>query len=180
MFDTFPSLQTNRLDLIEIKQEHLGNIFKLFGDNKVTEFYNVVTLTNEGEAQRFIDWFQNRYAEKVGIRWGISLKGHDNIIGTIGFNNFTKQHRANIGFDLQVDFWNNGYLTEAIKCVTEFGFNKLDINRIEAEVMKGNIASEKVLAKSGFKNEGVLRQWMYWNSNYYDMTMFSLLQSDFK
>jgi len=179
MFETFPSLQTNRLDLIEIKQEHLGNIFKLFSDDKVTEFYNVVTLTNEGEAQKFIDWFQNRYAEKVGIRWGISLKGYDNIIGTIGFNNFTKQHRANIGFDLQVDFWNNGYLTEAIKCVTEFGFNKLDINRIEAEVMNGNIASEKVLAKSGFKNEGVLRQWMYWNNKYYDMTMFSLLQSDF-
>ena len=180
MFDTFPILQTNRLDLIEIKQEHLGNIFKLFSDNKVTQFYNIVTLTNEGEAQKFIDWFQNRFAEKVGIRWGISLKGHDNVIGTIGFNNFTKQHRANIGFDLQVDFWNNGYLTEAIKKVTEFGFNKLDINRIEAEVMKGNNASERVLTKCGFKNEGVLRQWMYWNNKYYDMTMFSLLQSDYK
>ena len=180
MFETFPSLQTNRLDLIEIKQEHLGNIFKLFSDKKVTQFYNVLTLTNEEEAQKIIDWFQNRFAEKVGIRWGISLKGHANIIGTIGFNNFTKQHRANIGFDLQVEFWNNGYLTEAIKRVTEFGFNKLDINRIEAEVMHGNIASEKVLAKNGFKNEGVLRQWMYWNTKYYDMTMFSLLQSDFE
>ena len=71
-------------------------------------------------------------------------------------------------------------MTEAIKRVTEFGFNKLDINRIEAEVMHGNIASEKVLAKNGFKNEGVLRQWMYWNTKYYDMTMFSLLQSDFE
>jgi len=180
MFETFQSLHTNRLDLIEIKQEHLGDIFKLFSDNKVTQFYNIVTLTNEGEAQKFIDWFQNRFAENVGIRWGISLKGHDNIIGTIGFNNFTKQHRANIGFDLQANFWNNGYLTEAIKVVTEFGFNKLDINRIEAEVMTGNIASEKVLAKSGFKNEGFLRQWMYWNNKYYDMTMFSLLQSDVK
>ena len=180
MFDTFPSLQTNRLDLIEIKQEHLSNIFKLFSDKKVTQFYNVVTLTNEEEAQKFIDWFQTRFVEKVGIRWGISLKGHGNIIGTIGFNNFTKQHRANIGFDLQADFWNNGYLTEAIKSVTVFGFNQLDINRLEAEVMKGNIASEKVLAKNGFKNEGVLRQWMYWNNNYYDMTMFSLLKSDFK
>ena len=180
MFDTFPSLETNRLDLIEIKQEHLGDIFKLYSDNNVTQFYNVVTLINEGEAQKFIDWFQNRFAEKAGIRWGISLKGNDNIIGTIGYNNFTKQHRANIGFDLQANFWNNGYLTEAIKVVTEFGFKKLDINRIEAEVMKGNIASEKVLAKNGFKNEGVLRQWMYWNNKYYDMTMFSILQSDFK
>ncbi len=111
---------------------------------------------------------------------GISLKGRDNIIGTIGFNNFTKRHRANIGFDLQADFWNNGYLTEAIKTVIEFGFRNLDINRIEAEVMQGNVASEKVLAKIGFKNEGILRQWMYWNDKYYDMTKFSLLQSDIR
>ena len=135
MFDTFPTLQTARLDLIEIKHEHLGDIFKLFSDNRVTQFYNVVTLISEGEAQKFIDWFHNRFVEKVGIRWGISLKGHDNIIGTIGFNNFTKRHKANIGFDLQVNFWNNGYLTEALRAVIEFGFSQLDINRVEAEVM---------------------------------------------
>lgn len=179
MFDTFPILHTDRLDLVEIKQDHLADIFKLFGDNRVTQFYNVVTLANEEEGQKFIDWFRNRFTDKAGIRWGISLKGHDNIIGTIGFNNFTKRHRANIGYDLQADFWNKGYLTEALKTVIEFGFKQLDINRIEAEVMQGNVASEKILTKTGFKNEGVLRQWMYWNDKHYDMTMFSLLQSDF-
>lgn len=90
-----------------------------------------------------------------------------------------KQHRANIGYDLEVNFWNNGYLTEALKAVIEFGFKKLEINRIEAEVMHGNIASEKVLAKVGFRNEGVLRQWMFWNDKHYDMTMFSILRSEF-
>lgn len=60
-----------------------------------------------------------------------------------------------------------------------FGFNSLEINRIEAEVMQGNTASEKVLVKLGFKNEGILRQWMYWNENHYDMTMFSLLRKDY-
>jgi ribosomal-protein-alanine N-acetyltransferase len=66
-----------------------------------------------------------------------------------------------------------------LETVIDFGFNSLEINRIEAEVMQGNIVSEKVLEKSGFKNEGVLRQWMYWNGNYYDMTMFSLLKKDY-
>jgi ribosomal-protein-alanine N-acetyltransferase len=180
MFNIFPTIQTDRLTLVEIGQEHLGDIFKLFSDTRVTQFYNVVTLTKESEAQKIIDWFQNRYIENAGIRWGISLKGHDNIIGTIGFNNFTRRHRANIGFDLQPDFWNNGYLSEALKAVIKFGFRNLDLNRIEAEVMQGNIASEKVLAKMGFKNEGVLRQWMYWNNKHYDMTMFSLLASDIR
>ena len=180
MFETFPSLHTKRLDLIEIKQEHLGDIFKLFGDRKVTRFYNIVTLVEEKEAQKLIDWFQHRFTEKSGIRWGIALKGERNIIGTIGFNNFTPHHRANIGFDLRAEFWSQGFMTEALQTVINFGFDNLAINRIEAEVMQGNAASEKVLSKAHFQKEGILREWMYWNGNHYDMTMFSLIKSAFK
>lgn len=54
MFDTFPNLHTERLDLIEIKQDHLEDIFKLFGDTKVTEYYNVTTLTDVAEGNKFI------------------------------------------------------------------------------------------------------------------------------
>lgn len=178
--DTFPILNTDRLDLVEIKQSHLGNIYKLFSDENVTKFYNLLPLKNEQEAQKSFDWFQKRFIDKLGIRWGIALKGQQEIIGTVGFNNFTKQHRANIGYDLQTEHWNNGYITEALKAVINFGFNKLEINRIEAEVMQGNKISESVLTKLNFKNEGVLREWMFWNDNHYDMTMFSLLKVDYE
>lgn len=180
MFETFPTLHTARLDLVEIKQEHLPDVFRLFSDAQVTQFYNIVTLKEEAEAQKIIGWFGRRFAEKAGIRWGISLKGQPDIIGTIGFNNVTKQHRANIGYDLQTAFWNKGFVTEALKAVIEFGFEELDINRIEAEVMQGNLSSERLLAKAGFTKEGILRQWMDWNNRHYDMTMFSLLQSEFR
>ena len=178
-FTAFPVLQTKRLDLIEIKQNHLPDIFKLFGDDSVTKFYNIETLTEEKEAQKLIDWFNDRFIDKLGIRWGIALKRKNEIIGTIGFNNFTSGHRANIGFDLQKDYWNKGYITESLNAVIDFGFIKLKINRIEGEVMQGNTISEKVLDKLGFKKEGILRQWMFWNGKHYDMTMYSLLKEEF-
>ncbi|MCD4792161.1 MAG: GNAT family N-acetyltransferase [Bacteroidales bacterium] len=178
IFDIFPVLKTNRLDLVEIKQKHLSDLFKLFSNNDVTKYYNIETLTEKKEAQKLIDWFQIRFKEKLGIRWGIALKGESKIIGTIGFNNFTKGHRANIGFDLQKEHWNKGYITEVLNIVIDFGFNTLGINRIEGEVMQGNKISEKVLVKQGFKREGVLRQWMLWNGNHYDMTMYSLLKKE--
>ena len=178
--DTFPILSTNRLDLVEIKQMHLDDLYKLFSDENVTRFYNLLPLKNGKEAQKSIDWFQARFKDKLGIRWGIAIKGQENIIGTVGFNNFTKRHRANIGYDLKTEHWNNGYITEALTTVISFGFNQLEINRIEAEVMQGNVISEKVLEKLNFKNEGVLREWMYWNEKHYDMTMFSLLKSDYE
>lgn len=177
--DTFPILSTDRLELVEITQSHLGDLYKLFSDEKVTRFYNLLPLKNEQEAQKSIDWFQTRFKDKLGIRWGICLKGQQNIIGTVGFNNFAKGHRANIGYDLQTAYWNNGFITEALKTIIHFGFSELEINRIEAEVMQGNVMSEKVLEKLNFQNEGVLRAWMHWNDKHYDMTMFSLLKMDY-
>ena len=82
----------------------------------------------------------------------------------------------NIGYDLQKEFWYNGYITESLKEVLKFGFEKLEINRIEAEVMPGNIGSEKVLKKLRFEKEGLLRDWMLFNGKHYDMMMYSLLR----
>ena len=174
----FPILHTKRLDLIEINQNNLTDLFKLFSDDNVTEFYNIKTLSKEKDAQKYLDWFQARFHDKLGIRWGIALKGKTDIIGTIGFNSYTKDHRANLGYDLQKDYWNNGYITEAIIAVIKYGFEKLEINRIEAEVMPGNIYSEKALSRLGFKNEGLLRDWMFWNEKHYDMIMYSLLRNN--
>ena len=173
----FPILHTDRLDLIEIKQNHLSDLFCLFGDANVVRYYNLLPFQYESEGQRLIDLFQTRFTNQTGIRWGISLKGTSNIIGTIGYNSYTTNHKATIGYDLQTRYWNNGYATEALKKALEYGFQELQLNRIDAEVMQGNIGSEKVLSKLNFKNEGILRDWMYWNEKHYDMTMFSLLKA---
>ena len=175
----FPVLRTERLELVEIQQIHLHDIYMLFSDTKVTEFYNLLPLKKEQEGQKLLDWFSSRFNEGLGIRWGIALKGKSNIIGSIGFNNYTKKHRANIGYDLKSSYWNRGYMTEALQTVVEFGFNALEINRIEAEVMQGNVISEILLKKLKFRREGVLREWMIWNEQYYDITMYSLLKTEY-
>lgn len=70
-------------------------------------------------------------------------------------------------------------MTEAAEAVISFGFNNLNINRIEAEVMMGNTQSEHLLLKLGFRKEGCLRDWMYWDNKHFDMTMFSLLKREY-
>ena len=177
--NNFPVLLTERLELIEITDKHLNDILELFGNENVTRFYNLIPFKTEQDAKKFIDWYHNRFQDNLAIRWGISLKGQKKIIGTIGFNNFAKNHRANIGYDLRPEYWNQGYMSEALNKVINFGFNQLEINRIEAEVMQKNENSENVLYKLNFKNEGILRQWMYWNEKHYDMTMFALLKVDY-
>ncbi|WP_044222263.1 GNAT family N-acetyltransferase [Chitinophaga pinensis] len=178
VFDKFPTIRTPHLELIQITEAHAEDLYKLFGDSNVTRFYNLTPLECPDDAHRLIDHFRKRFESKAAIRWGIRLNDRKDIIGTVGFNNFTPKHRANIGYDLQYAYWNRGICTEALHAIISFGFHALNINRIESEVMEGNASSIHLMHKIGFKHEGTLRDWMYWNNRHYDMLMFSLLRSD--
>ncbi|ATL49992.1 GNAT family N-acetyltransferase [Chitinophaga caeni] len=176
----FPVLQTARLSLVPINPKHLEDIFKLFSDTRVTQFYNLHPFRQLHEAQHFIDYYAKRFQEQKGVRWGITIQGATKLIGTVGFNHFTPNHRSNIGYDLHPDYWNKGFMTEALKRVIQFGMEQLQVNRIEAEVMPGNTSSIKVLEKLGFYREAMLKDWMYFDQKHFDMYMFVLLRKKYE
>lgn len=176
--EIFPELHTQRLDLIEITTQHLQDLYHLFTNPQVTEFYQVIPLQEPGDAQKIVGMLSQRFKDKTGIRWGIAPKGESHLIGTIGYNTFTRGHRSTIAFALLPEYWGKGYITEAIAAIVQFGFDVLKVNRIEAEVLPGNMASEIVLRKNGFHHEGLLRQWMLWDDTYYDINMYALLKDD--
>lgn len=179
LLDTFPIIHSERLDFLEIKQIHRPDLFKLLTDEMVIKYYNLKSLTCEEDAQKYIDWFYCRYHDNLGIRWGLALKGTRNIIGTIGFSNFSNDMQAHIVYDLISFHWNKGYITEALQKIIGFGFSNLNISSINAEVMHGNIASEKVLEKLHFENKGVLNSWMYVEELLCDVSTFSLSKQDY-
>lgn len=173
--DQFPVLQTPRLHLIEIQHAHQPDLFYLLTDKRVTEYYHVVPLTEVGDVRRVVDFLKQRFLDKLGIRWGIALAGRQDLIGMIGFNSFVPGHKGVLVFALVQEYWGKGYMTEAIAAVLEYGFTTLELKRIEAEVLPGNKASEKVLTKTGFRHEGLLQQWMLWDDKAYDINMYAQL-----
>jgi len=178
--DIFPVLHSDRLDFTQMRAMHASDILYIYGEKKLAEFENLKILINEQEALEFIDRFQIRFNEKKGIRWAISIKGEEQVIGTIGFKGYIPLHKAFVGYEIHPDFGGKGYATEALATAVGYAFDSLDLQRIEAEVMPGNLASEKVLAKNGFKREGLLKRSMYWNGKYFDINLFALLQSDYR
>lgn len=176
----FPILETKRFDLIEINDSHLENIFELYSDQRVTKYFDLIPLKNKSEAQREVDFYRKRFMDNIGIRWGIAFKNKTEIIGTLGYNKVIKDHKGRIGYDLQYNYWGKGIMSEALEAIVNYGFDKLELNRIEAEVMQDNIGSEKLLTKLQFQKEGILKNWMYWNNDFYDITMFSLIKSDYQ
>lgn len=173
--DQFPVLHTPRLHLIEINHLHQPDLFYLLTDKRVTEYYHVIPLQEVADVRKVIDFLNQRFRDKAGIRWGIALEGRDELIGMIGFNSFVPGHKGVLVFALVQEYWGKGYMTEAITAVVAYGFDHLELQRIEAEVLPGNKASEKILEKTGFHHEGLLQQWMLWDNKAYDINMYALL-----
>jgi len=181
---TFPIIETDRLKLDEIKMDDRESIFDLFSNNDVVKYYDLAAFSHIHQADKLIEMVKARFYDSLGIRWAIRLKDTQQCIGTCGFNSWNLASRsAVIGYDLNRNFWGRGLITEALNCIikTAFAGNlKCDnINRIQADTVLGNFASEAVLAKLGFRKEGVRRQSGYWKGKYHDLTCYGLLKEEF-
>lgn len=86
-------------------------------------------------------------------------KTSNKCIGTVGFVSWDiKNARAELGNALSRACWNRGYMTEAVKAVIGFGFEKMGLVRIEARCNPDNIGSSRVMEKEGMTFEGILRK----------------------
>ena len=72
-----------------------------------------------------------------------------------------------------------GLMTEAIHAIIDYGFNIMNLNRIEALVGIENAPSLKLMEKYSFKKEGVLRQHLHISDQFEDSVMFSKLYCDY-
>ena len=127
-------------------------------------------ITNLGFNPKDIEIFNTIYEYCVknekngtGVRFYITLD--TKVIGTIALNNIVRGcfHSCFLGYSLDKDYINKGYMTEAVNEVTHYAFEVVKLHRIEANVMPRNIASKRVLEKCGFIEEGYSKNYFYIN-----------------
>jgi ribosomal-protein-alanine N-acetyltransferase len=180
VFQTFPQLETSNLLLRRIVPEDAEALYKILSDDEVTEYYDDDSFTDVSQAGDQIAAWEMGFKDQRSIRWGITHKGEMELVGTCGYYGFhTWYQRAAIGYELARSYWRQGIMTEAVNVMLEFGFEKLELNRVQALVMPGNVASLHMLEKLGFQNEGVLKEYEIWGSKgYVDLCMIALLRKD--
>lgn len=88
-------------------------------------------------------------------------------------------HKSEISMFIRKDMQTKGYGGQALKSIIEYAFNRLNLYRLEAEVIDGNTASVKLLLRNGFVEEGRLREAKYVNGKYKDLLRFGLLKAEF-
>lgn len=177
IFIEFPLIETERLKLRPITKEDVKDVFSIFLSEEVTKYYGMYIMKDISEAEALIEKFKKLFETSNAIRWGIELKGYNKIIGTCGYHNWNKRHlRAEIGYELNEKFWKKGYAKEAILAILEYGFNEMNLERIEALVYPENTMSENLLKKIDFIHEGYLRKYAYFRDKHQDLNMFSLIK----
>ena len=171
----FPILQTDRLILRQHRASDATAVFQLFADPKVTEHYLVHPFTELEEGEATVQKRIDRWEQGHGIRWAITLKDNDELIGSCGFNKWHLPGEPfEIGYELQRPYWNQGIMTEAITASVNYGFTVRNMPAIEAWILPANIGSARVLQKVGFQSQGIKEDKGYFAGDFYDLEHFLL------
>ena len=100
-------------------------------------------------------------------------------MGACGFHGvLPDRRRAEIGFELTPDHWRQGYMREAVNTVLRFGFQTLRLHKVEALVTAPNAASRGLLTDIGLRQDGVLREQVFWKQRFHDLHVFSILEGE--
>lgn len=189
--DEFPVLETDRLILRKIKEEDAKDLYVYYSNSNVTRFLNWNGPNSIENAIKIINSWNHEFENKNFIRWAITIKGINVIIGTVvivtkdkaNYGLFTDDITdvVGIGYELSEDYWNKGIMMEAVRAVINFTFNEIKTHRIQAFVEPENRASMNLLKKIGFKEEGLLRKYLYDDGTrqFDDVILLSLLIDEY-
>ncbi|MEE0420466.1 MAG: GNAT family protein [Lachnospiraceae bacterium] len=155
--------------------------------------YLPTTLSNKKVQDNLRDGLPYPYTEQDGKDYisamlsadenetfAFAITVEDKVIGSIGIFRQGNIHRqtAELGYYIAEEYWGKGIMTEAVKQICRYVFDKSDIIRIYAEPFAYNVASCRVLEKAGFQYEGTLRSNAVKNGEVIDMKMYSLLKTE--
>jgi len=89
-----------------------------------------------------------------------------------------KHRRGEIWYKIHPDHWRNGYATQSVNLVLDFGFDTLKLHRIQAGCAVANTGSIKVLEKVGMTREGRGRKVLPLKTGWSDNFEYSILDTD--
>jgi len=179
----FPVLKTRRLTLRQVTIKDVPWYFEHFNTKEIVEGQDHGGPRDLSEARAELKlYFMDNFRRRSGIRWGITLRGDDRLIGSAGFYKWIQPERyqAEMGYDLNPAFWGKGIMTEALTAIIQYGFDHMGLHRIEVLISHPNRRSQKLVRELGFKREGVLRDHYFVEGRFADDVIFSLLKEESK
>ncbi len=167
------------LELELLREDHAQELFELTDSNRQYLREWLPWLDSNKYVQNtidFIEYSKKQYAENNGLQFCIRYNGK--LAGMVGFHKVDwLNHSTSIGYWLAEDCQGKGIMTSSCRCLLEYAFGNLGINRVEIRCAPENKRSRAIPERLGFKEEGTVRQaeWLY--DHYVDHVIYGMLRT---
>ena len=174
-------LNTDRLIIREVTWDDLDDIFILESSPEVDEFNTLGIPDDKNVTREHLRPFIRDQKAKVRKKycWTIRFQATGKFIGLAGMTLTADRFKmGEIWYNLMPSHWGNGYATEVAKRLIRYGFEDLNLHRIEAGVATENKRSIKVLEKAGMSIEGIRRKILPIRGDWVDNYHYAILEDD--
>jgi [ribosomal protein S5]-alanine N-acetyltransferase len=173
-------IETSRLRLRPLTGAKWREILLKWPAPDALSFLGVDPLTYEKDKRKAEGGFES-FNKKL-LLFHLIDRTTDEVIGWCGYHTWYIDHgRAEIGYVMTSEAHRKrGLMGEALEAVLAFGFSDLQLHRVEAMTATYNDTSNRLLAKFGFRFEGLLREHYLVGDRHEDSQLFSLLASEWK
>lgn len=174
----FKKLIGERIYLSPLNVEDAEKYVEWFCDFKTADGIAKSGKMMTVEAEK--EWLENSIKNN-DMNFAIVNLENEELIGTCGFNSIDHQDRTGIVgiFIGEEKYRSNGYGTEALRILLDYGFNYLNLNNIMLTVKSFNERAINCYKKVGFKEFGKRRESYYLNGKYYDDVYMDILSKEF-
>ncbi len=178
--DELKTFQTERLLLRPFTLQDAPAVAQAAGRREIADTTILIPHPyTEIHARRWIEGLVEAAAHNRVAVFAIQAKSSGKLVGAIGLREIDEEHsQAELGFWIAVEFWGQGFATEAARAVIRHAFESLHLNRVYAHHMARNPASGRVLEKVGLKREGFLRQRVRKWGRFEDVVLLAILREE--
>lgn len=171
-------LSGNSVNLRDFRASDIDDALAVIGDDRVTSFLSFDSRTRrQAEAMIFASLDRANEQPRSEFYQAVALPTSDRLIGFVRLA-LTGIQAAKIGYAIAADYWGNGYATDSVRSILEFGFTSLNLHRVTAAIGPDNGASVSIVRKLGFALEGRLRDHVFTNGSWRDSLLFSVLSEE--
>ena len=159
--------------------DDLPYVQKWSNDAELRKLIGEVSSMSDAETKK---WYEDLLADKDRMWFAIVLKKGDRVIGEAGLLRMFRPWR-NTDMTIIIgekDAWGKGYGTETGRLLLDYAFKQLGFHRISVGVVGFNKRALRFWESLGFKKEGVERDEYYYDNEYSDGIMMSILEDEFK
>lgn len=171
-------IKTDRLLLRQFVESDLENVFKGLSHPDIIKHYGISFDSLESTKEQ-MTWFADLEKNETGMWFAVCSIDNKTFYGAGGLNDLSKEHKkAEIGFWLLTDFWGQGIMKEAMPLICNYGFDKLELHRIEGFVESDNTNCKNAMAKLDFQHEGTMKDCEVKNGKFISLDIYSKIKTE--